>query len=129
MTSIDLTKTLNLLNPAIHSLDFKQDGTTLLVGTFGADVIEINSSGKLLNTLVSGHFRGVKGDINYPEVWGCATHPTKQIFASAGADMTVRIWSADKMISVSEKLPFDPTALDWSPDGLFIAVGDRNGTA
>jgi WD40 repeat protein len=79
--------------------------------------------------LVSGHSRGVKGDINYPEVWGCAIHPTKQIFASAGADMTVRIWSADKMIAVSEKLNFDPTALDWSHDGQFIAVGDRNGTA
>jgi hypothetical protein len=43
--------------------------------------------------------------------------------------MTVRIWSADKMIAVSEKLNFDPTALDWSHDGQFIAVGDRNGTA
>ena len=43
--------------------------------------------------------------------------------------MTVRVWSADKMIGVSERLTFDPTALDWSPNGKFIAVGDRNGTA
>jgi WD40 repeat protein len=33
------------------------------------------------------------------------------------------------MIACSEQLAFDPTALDWSPDGKFIAVGDRNGSA
>jgi len=33
------------------------------------------------------------------------------------------------MIAVSEQLPHDPTALDWSPNGKFLAVGDRNGTA
>ena len=32
------------------------------------------------------------------------------------------------MLAVSEQLTHDPTALDWSPDGSLIAVGDRNGT-
>ena len=33
------------------------------------------------------------------------------------------------MSCVSAQLTHDPTALDWSPDGSLIAVGDRNGTA
>jgi len=32
------------------------------------------------------------------------------------------------MEAISAQLTHDPTALDWSPNGEFIAVGDRNGT-
>lgn len=32
------------------------------------------------------------------------------------------------MEAVSAQLTHDPTAIDWSPDGTLIAVGDRNGT-
>jgi len=35
----------------------------------------------------------VTGKLEHPEVWGLAVHPDKQIFASAGADKTVRIWN------------------------------------
>jgi len=52
-------------------------------------------------------------------------HPTEQLFASAGGDKTVRIWNNKKMIKCSPQLARDPTALDWSPNGKFIAVGDR----
>ena len=31
------------------------------------------------------------------------------------------------MIAASAELESDPTALSWSPDGRFIAVGDRAG--
>lgn len=73
---------------------------------------------------MEGHFQGVAKN---PEVWGLTAHPTEQKFASAGADKTVRVWSPTKMLAVSAQLTHDPTALDWSPDGSLIAVGDRNG--
>ena len=31
------------------------------------------------------------------------------------------------MVKVSEQFQHDPTACDWSSDGKFIAIGDRNG--
>lgn len=31
------------------------------------------------------------------------------------------------MVAVSQQLPFDATAVDWSSCGKFLAVGDRNG--
>ena len=31
------------------------------------------------------------------------------------------------MISISEQFTHDPTAIDWSSDGTFLAIGDRNG--
>lgn len=33
------------------------------------------------------------------------------------------------MLAVSQQLTFDPTALDWSPNGKFLVAGDRNGSA
>jgi WD40 repeat protein len=49
--------------------------------------------GKLLRTVVEGHYAGVP---TYAEVWGCAVHPTEQVFASAGSDKIVRIWAPTK---------------------------------
>ena len=98
----------------------------MLVGTRGADVCEVSlQSGEVQKTIVQGHSQGVAKN---PEVWGLAAHPTQQLFASAGADKTVRIWSPSKMETISAQLTHDPTALDWSWDGKLIAVGDRNGT-
>jgi len=65
----------------------------LLIGTSGAEVLEVGKQGNLLQVVVQGHFRGVTGKLEHPEVWGLAVHPDKQIFASAGADKTVRIWN------------------------------------
>jgi WD40 repeat protein len=95
-----------------------------MVGTFGSDVLEVDKNNKLVRKVVQGHYKGVQ---DKPEIWGCATHPTKQIFASCGADKTVRIWDATSMLGMSEQFEYDVTALSWSPNGKFIAVGDRGG--
>ena len=39
----------------------------------------------------------------------------------------MRIWEPKRMLACSEQLTHDPTAVDWSRDGSFLAVGDRNG--
>lgn len=106
----------------LRSLDIKSDGT-LLVGTRGSDVLEVTPSGTLVRKVVQGHYKGVA---DKPEVWGCTTHPTEQTFATSGADKCVRVWHANKMVTVSQPMPSDATALDWSRCGKFIAVGDRN---
>jgi microtubule-associated protein-like 6 len=106
----------------MRSLDVKPDGT-LLAGTRGATVLEISPQ-QQASVVVQGHYRGVN---DLPEVWGCAVHPTKQIFASAGADRYVRLWDATKKMEVSQQFQNDVTALSWSPNGQFIAVGDRLG--
>ncbi len=82
----------------IRSIDVKNDGS-LLVGTRGSDVVEVTANGDVTRTIVQGHFQGVTKN---SEVWGLAVHPSKQIFASAGADKTVRVFEPSKMIAVSE---------------------------
>ena len=71
-----------------------------------------------------GHFQGTAK----AELWGCAVHPKEQIFASCGGDQTIRTWKENVMIAASEQFTHDLTAVDWSSNGAFIVVGDRNGT-
>lgn len=41
-STINVANVGKFINPAIHCLDFKKDGTTILVGTINADIIELN---------------------------------------------------------------------------------------
>jgi WD40 repeat protein len=66
----------------------KTDGT-LLVGTRGSDVLEVSPQGTLVRKVVQGHYKGVP---DFPEIWGCAAHPSEQMFATSGADKCVRLW-------------------------------------
>jgi echinoderm microtubule-associated protein-like 6 len=48
--------------------------------------------------------------------------------ATCGADATVRIWKEKQMVRASPPFEHDLTAVDWSSDGNFLVVGDRNGS-
>ncbi len=76
-----------------------------------------------MKTLIQGHFAGAEK----AELWGCAVHPTEQLFASCGADKTIRIWKDKQMVMASDQFTNDLTALDWSSNGLFMAAGDITG--
>jgi WD40 repeat protein len=95
--TIDLTP-MSKFPAGIRSLDYLDSAKTLLAGTRGAEIIEINAtSGAKIKTHIYGHFAGVQK----AELWGCAVHPTEQIFASCGADKTIRLWKNDQMIQAS----------------------------
>jgi len=93
------------------------------VGTRGAEIIEVSAAGAKMKTLIYGHYQSAK----VPEVWGCAVHPTEQLYASCGSDHTIRIWNQTQMVRASDPFKTDLTALDWSSDGTFIVAGDRMG--
>jgi len=129
-TSIDITQAVTF-QPGITALSVGTNGL-FLVGTKGSDVVEVDSTGKKKSTIVQGHFAGVnpakiRGE--YQEVWGLCTHPTENKCATAGSDGTIRIWTPERMLLVTQPFPRDITALDWSPNGKYIVAGDRSGTA
>jgi WD40 repeat protein len=61
------------------------------------------------------------------ELWGCAVHPKEQIFASCGADKTIRLWKDNQMIMASEQFANDLTSIDWASNGQFLIAGDYTG--
>lgn len=65
----------------------------ILVGTKDGEIIEVGEKSAASNILIDGHMEG--------EIWGLATHPSKDMFISAGNDGTARIWDlADKVKSL-----------------------------
>lgn len=80
---------------------------------FGAD--------KKARLLAQGHSDG--------ELWGLAVHATKQVFATASDDNTLRVWDLNSrnLISIA-KLEQKGKSVAFSPDGKLIAVGHGNGS-
>jgi microtubule-associated protein-like 6 len=126
---------------ARHPVD--QHGCKILVGTLSSEVYEIKgpgletSSSKIENlhngALVQGHFKN--GQTKEDEVWGLAIDPnSKNYFATAGDDNTVRIWSMGnrKMIACfalqSDGTKESARTVAWSKafnkeGSSFLAVG------
>lgn len=74
------------------------------MGTKDGEIIEVGEKNAASNILIDGHMEG--------EIWGLATHPSKDIFISASNDGTARIWDlADKVKGPLCKAP-GPT---WGP--------------
>lgn len=66
----------------------------ILVGTKDGEIIEIGEKNGASNLLIDSHMEG--------EIWGLATHPSKDIFISASNDGTGRIWDlCDKVRGAS----------------------------
>jgi microtubule-associated protein-like 6 len=106
------------INPKVRSVAFSADGNNIIVGTRGAEILELAvRSGALVGKpLIHGH--GCR------DLWGLATHPTKDEFVTSGDDATIRVWDA-KSYSIIKTIKVDTAsrAIAYSPDGNCIAVG------
>ncbi|MBN3309055.1 EMAL6 protein, partial [Amia calva] len=92
----------------------------ILVGTKDGEIIEVGEKNAASNILINGHTEG--------EIWGLATHPSKDMFISASDDGTIRIWDlADKKLLNKVSLGHPAKCAGYSPDGEMVAIGMKNG--
>lgn len=92
----------------------------ILVGTKDGEIIEVGEKNAASNILINGHMEG--------EIWGLATHPSKDMFISASDDGTIRIWDlADKKLLNKVSLGNGAKCAGYSPDGEMVAAGMKNG--
>lgn len=105
-------------NAAVKAACFSPDANNILIGTRGAEILEVSvRSGALVGKpLLQCH--------GSRELWGLATHPTKPQFVTSGDDMTIRLWDA-KSFTVTKTLRVDTAsrAICYSPDGKYICIG------
>mmetsp|Transcript_16129 Transcript_16129/g.13674 ORF Transcript_16129/g.13674 Transcript_16129/m.13674 type:complete len:274 (+) Transcript_16129:3639-4460(+) len=108
------------LYPGISSIDSLGDGSTLLIGTRGAEIYEVKKNGQA-ELLLQGHYDG--------ELWGLACSPDSSKYVTCGGDSTVRLWDSKKLWMLANTLPLenDVRAIDWSRDGKFIVCADVKG--
>ncbi|TNV87854.1 hypothetical protein FGO68_gene13813 [Halteria grandinella] len=127
---INLTSMSQFKEIGVRAIDYHQQTGRFIVGTRGAEIIEIGTNCQQIKTHINGHYDYSK-DARLPqsEVWGLAVHPKKQLFASCGADHTIRIWDEKNMVQASDPAQFlhDLCSLDWAASGKFLVAGDRNG--
>jgi len=105
---------------AAHSIS-SDGGSRLLVGTVCNEIYEIDLDAPDDPPMcyMQGH---------YEELWGLATHPTKQEFATCSEDGTLRVWDiATRTMKHVAKLPASGRCCAYSPDGGLIAVGIGRG--
>jgi WD40 repeat protein len=102
---------------AIRSVAADRDGLRILVGTQGAELYEIVADSGNTTQLIQAHCN--------EELWGLAPHPTdSDVYATAGDDCTVRVWSISQRKCLRKTSLDSPArALAWSPDGTLLAVG------
>ncbi|OCT79280.1 hypothetical protein XELAEV_18026090mg [Xenopus laevis] len=102
----------------------------VLVGTKNGEIIEVGEKTAASNIIMNGHVEG--------EIWGLATHPSKEICLTASNDGTARIWDlADKsdptldscMVQLDRPVP-NPLGKSRtiSPDNRYLAVGSAENT-
>ena len=73
-----------------------------------------------MSKLISGHAEG--------ELWGLATHPTKDIYVTASYDGDIKIWSIKtKKLLKKYKTDLQIRCVDFSADGLCLAIGTKEG--
>lgn len=80
-----LDSLLESINPSVRSVAFNALGTHLVIGTRAAEIFElsiINGTKTSEKSLVEGH--GIR------QLWGLASHPTKEECVTTGDDSTLR---------------------------------------
>ena len=143
---------LSLVDGSVASVDIKPSdccvNLTLLLGTYGGEIIELqahdnstNNSNKGKAIAAENTHSGSNSNVNLDltdassevlihshyngELWGVATHPyDTDIFASAGDDGSLRIWSIKKNCMLGHvNVGHAVRSVAWHPSGSIIAVG------
>jgi WD40 repeat protein len=107
------------ISPRVRSVCFSKDSQFLLVGTRGAEIFEVRISNSSIvgpKPLMQSH--GCR------ELYGLATHPTKDEFITSGDDATIRLWDTNACTQIRcIRMDSPSRTIAYSPDGRFVAVG------
>src|SRR5262249_52005521 len=113
----------------VYGLSFSPDSRTLATAGWDSVVRFWDSvSGNLLKELDVKEGRQNEGDLR---MYTVCYAPQGGLIASAHLDGTVRVWSAgDMALKTRFQIPrrFLQGAMNFSPDGLWLALGDSDGT-
>jgi microtubule-associated protein-like 6 len=104
--------------PKVRSVVENERGF-VLVGTRGGEIVEFNNGPKPL-VYMRSHYEG--------ELWGLATHPSREEFITVGQDNFMAIWDIKQRKQKNfGKLEQAANVAEYSRDGNLLAIGYVNG--
>jgi WD40 repeat protein/Ca2+-binding EF-hand superfamily protein len=119
---------VEMLSRSVHmhiprALVMRPDGSSILIGTQGAEILEVTMKDGSLNATTSQ----LRGHGN--ALYAIAAHPSKDnIFVTAGDDAILRVWDArTRRISKTMKLELGARAAAFHPAGNMLCVGFGTG--
>lgn len=114
------------------AMTFHKGDNTIFAGTKSNQVVQINLDEKECDAsvIVDGHD---------DQVWGLATHPTKNLFVTGGYDNAVKLWNAETLKCIDtyefendekgkkkKKTGKEIVTTAWSNNGKCIACGTED---
>ena len=122
---------------AIRSAMLSDDGSMLLVGTYGSEIYEIEVGSGSGKNFIKGHFTPSRGRTVTNEVWGLCVMPDNNRYISVSDDGTLRVWDKNSKSQVNivrftnaEEVPDSAKArcVSCNPQGSLLAVGFKDGS-
>ena len=99
------------INMAITSA--KMSNSHVIIGTRGGDIYEVEIPNKPTQSFKTTKFISAHSSSTLASI---ASHPKELVYATTGADKTLRIWSTRRRVMVDfKKLPSAGTALGFLP--------------
>ena len=121
----------------IRSACLSEDGNSLLVGTYGSEIYEIDVKTSQAKNLVKGHYTPCRAKTVTNELWGLEVLPSGQEFVTSSDDGTLRVWSISEKkqlhiikFTEAQEVPNSAKArcLGVHPSGSALAVGFKDGS-
>lgn len=108
------------MNPAVRSVADNKDGTKILVGTRGSEIVEFDEKKNKPVLYLRSHFD--------QELWGLAPHPTKPEVFTFSQDCMLGVWDLITRRQTRHcKLACGGDALAFSNKGDLLVLGFLNG--
>jgi len=108
----------------VYSMAFSPDGTTLAIGFYSGEVSLWDITTK--SNIVRLGSPLVAGTTNYNSANALAYTPDGKYLAAGLFDYSVRLVQLQQKLTLQKSIDFLPWSLAFSPDGLGLAVGERD---
>ena len=127
----------NSICSGIRSAMFSDDNSMLLVGTYGSEIFEIDTSSGDGRNFIRGHYTPSRGRTVTNEVWGLCILNDNTRYISVSDDGTLRVWDRNSKSQVqlikftnAEEVPDSAKArcVSCNPQGNLIAIGFKDGS-
>ena len=124
VSQVSPSKAQVTIDGEVYSMAFSPDGTTLAIGFYSGEVSLWDITTK--SNIVRLGSPLVAGTSNYNSAYALAYTPDGKYLAAGLFDYSVRLVQLQQRLVLQKPTNFLPWSVAFSPDGLGLAVGERD---